>query len=87
MDTMNLLGRAISLGSHLKAYEISETNRFFSYEWFVDSDKMQNTNVSPHDGFHSKLHGSNLLEAEYNDYVDLLKSGITTEQLFVKLKI
>ena len=35
----------------------------------------------------SKLRSCNPLEAEYTDYVNLLKSGLTTEQAVVKLKL
>ena len=42
-------------------------------------------NFPPYDAFYSKLLGCNPLEAEYTDYVNLLKSGFTTEQAVVKL--
>ena len=79
MDIMNFLGGATSLDSFLKAYKTSETKSFFPYEWFDHPDKMQNTALSPFDGFYSKLRSCNTLEAEYTDYVNLLKSGLTTE--------
>ena len=37
--------------------------------------------------FTKKLRSCNPLEAEYTDYVSLLKSGLTTEQAVVKLKL
>ena len=46
---------------------------------------MQNTGLPPYDAFYSKLHGCNPLEAEHTDYVNLLKSGLTTDQAVVKL--
>ena len=48
---------------------------------------MQNTELPPFDAFNSKLRSCNHLEARYTDYVDLLKSGLTTEQALVKLKL
>ena len=48
---------------------------------------MQNTKLPPYGPFHSKLCSCNPLEAEYTDYVNLLKSGLTTEQAVVKLKL
>ena len=48
---------------------------------------MQNTEFTPYDAFYSKLRSCNPLEAEYTDYVNLLKSGLTTEQAVVKLKL
>ena len=86
-DIMNFLGGATGLDSFLKAYKTSETKRFFPYEWFDHSDKMQNTELPPYDVFYSKLSGCNPLESEYTDYVNLLKSGLTTEQAIVKLKL
>ena len=87
LELMNLLGGATSLDSFLKAYKTSETKRFFPYEWFDQPDKMQKTELPPYDSFYSKLRSCNPLEAEYTDYVNLLKSGVTTEQAVVKLKL
>ena len=87
LDIMNFLGGTTSLDSFLKAYKISQTKGFFPYEWFDHPDKMQNTELPPYDAFYSKLRSCNPLEAEYTDYVNLLKSGLTTEQAVVKLKL
>ena len=83
----NFLGGATSLDSFLKGYKTSETKWFFPYEWFDHSDKMQNTQITPYDAFYSKLRSCNPLEAEYTDYVNLLKSGLTAEQARVILKL
>ena len=48
---------------------------------------MQNTELPPYDAFYTKLRSCNPLEADYTDYVNLLKIGLTTEQAVVKLKI
>ena len=87
LDIMNFLGGATSLDSFLKANRTSETNGFLSYEWFDHPDKMQNTELPPYDASYSKLRSCNPLEAKYTDYVNLLKSGLTTEQAVVKLKL
>ena len=87
LDIMNFFGGATSLDSFLKAYKTSETERFFPYEWFDHPDKMQNTELPPYDAFYSELRSCNPLEAEYTDYVNLLKSGLTTEQAVVKSKL
>ena len=87
LDIMNFLGGATRLDSFLKAYKTSETIGFFPYEWFDHPDKMQNTELPPFDTFYSKLRSCNHLEAEYKDYVNLLKSGLTTEEAVVKLKL
>ena len=51
LDIMNFLGGATGLDSFLKAYKTSETKGFFPYEWFDHTDKMQNTELPPHDAF------------------------------------
>ena len=84
---MNFLGEATSFDSILKAYKTSETKGFFPYEWFDRPDKMQNTALPPHDAFYKKLRSCNPLEDEYTDYVNLLKNGLTTEQVVVKIKL
>ena len=86
LGIMNSLGGARNLDSFLKEYKTSETKVFFPYEWFDHLDKMQNTELPPYDAFYCKLRSCNLLEAEYTDYVNLLKSGLTTEQAAIKLK-
>ena len=48
---------------------------------------MQNTELPPYDDFYSKFQSCNPLEAEYMDYVDLLKCGLTREQAIVQLKL
>ena len=87
LDMKKFLGGATSLGSFLKAYKTSETKEFCPYDWFDHSDKTQKTEFPPFDVFYSKLHSCNHLEVEYTDYVNLLKSGLTTEQAVVKLKL
>ena len=84
---MNLLGGATSLESFLKAYKTSETKGFFAYEKFDHPDTNQNAELPPYESFFCKFRGCNLLEAEYTDYVNLLKSGLTTEQAVIKLKL
>ena len=87
LDIMKVHGGATSLDSFLKAYKISETKGFFPYEWFDHPDKMQNAELPPYDAFYSKLRSFNQLETECTDYVNLLKSGLTTEQAVIKLKL
>ena len=48
---------------------------------------MQNPELPPYDAFYSKLLSCNPLETEYTDYVSLLKSGLTTKQAVIKLKL
>ena len=87
LDKMNFLNGALRLDFLLKAYRTSETKGFFPYECFHTIDKMQNTELPPYDAFYSKLRSCNPPEAEYTDYVNLLKNGLTTLQAVVNLKL
>ena len=87
LDLLNFLGGATSLDSFLKAYKTSETKRFSAYELFDHPDKMQNAELPPYDAFNSKLRSCNPLDVDYTDYVNQLKSGLTTEQAVVKSKL
>ena len=87
LDIMSFRGGATSLESFLKAYKTSKTKRFFPYEWFDHPDKMENTKLRPCDAFYSKLRSCNLLKTEHTDCVNLLKSGLTSEQAVIKLKL
>ena len=48
---------------------------------------MQKTTLPPYDASYSKLRSCNPLEAEPTDYVNLLKSDLSTEQAVIKLKL
>ena len=86
-DRMNFHGGATSLDSFLKAYKTSKTKGFFPYEWFDHPNKMQKTELPPYDALYSKLCSCNPLGAEYTDYVNPLKSRLTTEREVVNLKL
>ena len=87
LDIMNFLGGATSLDSFLKAYKTKETKGFFPYEWFDCPEKMNNKKLPPYDSFFSVLRYSNPLEKDYNDFQNLVNSGLTTEQAVVKLRM
>ena len=87
LDIMNFLGGATSLDSFLKAYKTKETNGFFPYEWFDCPEKMNNKELPPYDSFSSILRNSNPLEKDYNDFQNLVNSGLTTEQAVAKLRL
>ena len=87
LDFMNFLGGVTRLDSFLKAYKTSETKGFFPYEWFDHPDKTKNPELLPYDAFYSKLRSCNRLEIEYTEYFNILKSGLTTEQTVIKLKL
>ena len=87
LDIMNFLGGATSLDFFLKAYKTKETKGFFHYEWFDCPEKMNNKELPPNDSFFSILRNSNPLEKDYNDFQNLVNSGLSTEQAVAKLRM
>ena len=87
LDIMNFLGGATSFDSFLKAYKTKETKGFFPYEWFDCPEKMNNKELPPYDSFFSILRKSNPLEKDYNDFHNLVNSGLTTEQAVAELRM
>ena len=76
LDIMKFLGRAITLGSFLKAYKASETKGFFPYEWFDNPDKLDFPELQPYETFLSKLTKNNPLDKDITEYEKLRKSGL-----------
>ena len=87
LDIMNFLGGATSVDSFLKAYKTKETKGLFPYEWFDCPEKMNIKELPPHDSFFSILRNSNPLEEDYNDFQNLVNSGLTREQAVIKLRM
>ena len=73
--------------SSLEAYKTKETKSFFPCEWFDCSEKTNNKKLAPYDTFFNILHKSNPLEIDYNDFQNLVKSGLATEQAVAKLRM
>ena len=86
-DIMNLLGSATSLDSFLKACKTKETKGFFPYEWFNCPEKMNDKELPSYDCFFSILRKSNHLEKDYNDFQNLVNSGLTTKHSVAKLRM
>ena len=87
LDIMNSLSGATSLDSFLKAYKTKETKGFFLYDWFDYPEEMDNKELPPCDSFFSILRNNNPLEKDYNDFQNLVNSGLTTEQAVSKLRM
>ena len=87
LDIMKFLGCATSLDSFLKAYRTKKTKGFFPYKWFDCPEKINNKELPPYDSFFSVLRNGNPLEKDYNDFQNLVNSGLPTEQAVVKLRM
>ena len=53
-DLLNFFEGATSLDSSLKAYKTSETKGYYPYEWFVDPEKLNKTQLPPFEIFLGK---------------------------------
>ena len=84
-DIMKFLGGATSLDCFLKAYKTPETKGFFPYEWFHQHEKMRNTELSRM--IPSRVNFAAVTLLNYRNYVNLLKNGLTTEQVVIELKL
>ena len=87
LDIMNFLSGATSLDFFHEAHKTKETKGFFYYEWFDCPEKMNNKVLPPYGSFFSILRNSNPLEKDYNDFQNLVNSGLTTEQSVAKLRM
>ena len=88
IDNMNFLGGATSLESFFEAYKTKETQGFFPYETFNCAEEMNKKEFPPYDSFLSILrNNSNPLEKDYNDFQNLVTSGLTTEQAVAKSRL
>ena len=86
-DIMKFLGGATSLDSFLKAYKTKEAKGFIPYERFDCPENMNNKEFPPYDSFFSILGKSNRLEKVYNEFQNLVNSGLTTGQAVAKLRM
>ena len=87
LGIMKFLGGATSPDSFLKAFKTKETMCFFPYEWLDCPEKVNNKDLPPYDSYCSVLRDNNLLEKDYNDFQNLVNSGLTTEQAVAKLRV
>ena len=86
-DIMNFRGGATSLDSLLKACKTKVTKRFFLYEKFDCPEKLNMKELPCYDSFFSVLRISNPFEKDYNDFQNLVNSGLTTEQAVTMLSM
>ena len=87
VDITNFPGVATSLNSFLKAYTINETKGFLPYEWFDCAEKLSNKELPPYDSFSNILSKITLLERDYSDFENLVRSGLSREQSVAKLRM
>ena len=84
---MNFLGGATSLDSCSKAYKTSETKRFSPTNGLITLTKCRIQNFPHMTPFTVNFVAVTILKPKHTDCVNLLKSGLTTEQAVIKLKL
>ena len=82
LDIMNFLVGSTSFDSFLKAYKTEETKGFFRYEWFDNSENVNNKDLPPYDSFFSKVRNINPLEKDYNDFENLTTSRLSQSKQY-----
>ena len=85
LDILNFLGGATSLDKFLKAYGASEEKGFFPYEWFDDVVKLEQPCLPPAEAFFSKLKNCNVLDSDYQYYIQILNQGVAVPDALRKL--
>ena len=71
----------------MKAYEASEENGFFPYEWFDSAEKLNENQLPPIESFWSKLKNHNVLSVDYDKFMVYKKRGIEEKEALKKLKL
>ena len=85
LDVMKFLRGPTTLDSSLKACKASKMKRYFPYEWFDTPNTLDGQQLPSYDNFNSKLKNSNALNKKYDDFQNLLNTGLTEEQALKKL--
>ena len=69
----------------MKAYGASEEKGFFPYEWFDDVVKLEQPCLPPAEAFFSKLKNCNVLDSDYQHYIQILNQGVAVPDALRKL--
>ena len=85
LDIRSYLAPNYSYDAFIKAYKCNLEKGFFPYDWFNDYEKINNTELPPHDAFFNKMKNQNISEDEYQVCVNAWKNNkMTTFKDFLK---
>ena len=85
LDIRSYLAPNYSYDAFIKAYKCKLEKGFFPYDWFNDYEKINNTELPPHEVFFSKMKNANISEDEYQVCVNAWKkNNMTTFKDFLK---
>jgi hypothetical protein len=65
LDIRNYLASGFSYSQYLKAYKCTEQKGFFAYEWMTSLDKLNVSELPPHEAFFSTLKNENISAEDY----------------------
>ena len=66
LDVSNFLAAGSSYAGFLRAYGCEDEKGYFPYEWMDSLDKLEESQLPPHEAFYSKLKNTNISEEEYS---------------------
>jgi len=66
LDITNYLAPGFSYSQFLKAYGCTEEKGFFPYEWMTSLEKLNVSQLPPHEAFYSTLKNGNISTEEYH---------------------
>ena len=65
LDIINYLAPGFSYSQYLEAYKCTEQKGFFPYEWITSLDKLNVSQLPPHEAFYSTLKNENISIEDY----------------------
>ena len=87
MDILQFLAPGYNLKNFFRAFGVSESKGFFSYEKFSSADMLDDTSLPPYANFWSSIKQCNVLEEEYNAYQKLLDQGKSEQEALETLRL
>ena len=85
LDIRSYLAPNYSYDEFIKAYKCKLEKGYFPYDWFNDYEKINNTELPPHEVFFSKMKNANISKDEYQVCVNAWKNNnMTTFKDFLK---
>ena len=75
LDIRSYLAPNYSYDAFIKAYKCKLEKGFFPYDYFNSYDKINNTEMPPHEAFFNKLKNKNITDEEYNVCVNAWKDN------------
>ena len=72
LDVLQFLAPGYNLKSFFKAFGVSGQKGFFSYDYFIHADQLNETTLLPYETFYSTIKNCNVLEEKYISFQKLI---------------